>query len=106
MIEDAERGGRKLRILYYVEVLDIGGAFQTTVTTAIALQRRGHQVYLASLDGPLRDQLLEAGVVHIPVETRVRHPSGRVARRLAAVMDRERIDVVCPNGEDCVLDAL
>src|SRR3989441_11150513 len=106
MTEKAESDGRKLRILYYVEALDIGGAYQTTVTTAIALRRRGHRVYLASLDGPLRDQLLEAGIPHIPVETRVRHPSFRVSRRLGEVLDGERIDVICPNGEDCVLDAL
>src|SRR6266850_2455848 len=106
MTGSSESHGRKVRILYYVEALDIGGAYQTTVTTAAALSRRGHQVYLASLDGPLRDQLLEAGVTHVPVETRVRHPSVRASRRLAEVLDREKIDVICPNGEDCVLDAL
>ena len=97
---------RKLRILYYVEGLDIGGANQSTVTTALAMKSRGHTVYYASKEGPLGERLAAAGIPHIPVETLVVHPNRRNGRILGAVMDRERIDLVCPNGWDCTMDAL
>ncbi len=101
-----EAAGRRMRILYYVEALDIGGANQTALTVALAMHRKGHEVFFASLDGPLRERLAEEGIPHIPVETRARHPSGGAAAVLRRVIARERIDRVCPNGRDCFLDAL
>jgi len=97
---------RALRILYYVEGLDIGGANQTTVTTAVAMHRRGHHVFFASRDGPLKDRLLTEGIRHVPIETGGNHPSRRAARVLGEVIDREKVQVVCPNGYDCLMDAL
>jgi hypothetical protein len=40
--------GRRLRLLYYVECLGVGGAFQTTVTVAREMKRRGHEVVFLS----------------------------------------------------------
>ena len=102
----AEPSVRRLRILFYVDGLDIGGANQSTITTALALKRRGHEVFYASEDGPLRGKLEEAGIPHIRVNTKVDHPNLAAARRLAGVLDREGIEVVCPNGWDCLMDAL
>lgn len=102
----AEPGVRRLRVLFYVDGLDIGGANQSTITTARALKRRGHEVFYASEDGPLRGRLEEAGIPHIQVRTKVRRPSLAAARRLAGTMDREGIDLVCPNGWDCQMEAL
>ena len=102
----AEPAARRLRILFYVEGLDIGGANQSTITTALALKRQGHEVFYASEDGPLRGRLEEAGIPHVPVNIRVTHPNRAVARRLAGVLDREKIDLVCPNGWACLMDSL
>jgi O-antigen/teichoic acid export membrane protein/glycosyltransferase involved in cell wall biosynthesis len=102
----AEPAVRRLRILFYVEGLDIGGANQSTTTTAVALKRRGHEVFYASADGPLRKRLEDAGIPHLLVNTRVAHPNRAAARRLAETLDREKIDLVCPNGWDCLMDAL
>jgi O-antigen/teichoic acid export membrane protein/glycosyltransferase involved in cell wall biosynthesis len=95
-----------VRILFYVEALDIGGANQTTVSNAIAMKKRGHEVHLASREGPLLERLLAAGVSHHRVETHVRHPSQTAAKSLGELLDRERIEVACPNGWDCLADML
>ena len=95
-----------MRILFHVEALDIGGANQTTVSNAIAMRKRGHEVHLASREGPLLERLLAAGVVHHRIETRVSHPSLAVARRLGEILDRERVEFACPNGWDCLADML
>lgn len=100
------QGAEPRRVLYYVEALDIGGANQTTVTAAVEMRRRGHAVFFASMDGPLRDRLLSEGIPWFPLDTRARHPSPRLARRLGEMIDREKIDLVCPNGLDCVMDVL
>ncbi len=95
-----------MRILFHVEALDIGGANQTTVSNAIAMSKRGHEVHLASREGPLLERLLAAGVSYHRVETRVRHPNKAVARCLGELLDRERIEVACPNGWDSLADML
>jgi len=95
-----------LRILFLVEALDIGGANQTTVSNAIAMRKRGHEVHLASREGPLLERLLAAGVTHHCVDTHVSHPSLAVARRLGEILDREGIEFACPNGWDCLADML
>jgi O-antigen/teichoic acid export membrane protein/glycosyltransferase involved in cell wall biosynthesis len=97
---------RKLRILYCVEGLDIGGANQSTVTTALAMKGRGHAVYYASREGPLGERLAAAGIPHIRVNTMQVHPNRRNGRILGEALDREGIDLVCPNGWDCTMDAL
>ena len=66
----AEPAFRRLRILFYVDGLDIGGANQSTITTARALKRKGHEVFYASEDGPLRERLEEAGIPHIALARR------------------------------------
>jgi O-antigen/teichoic acid export membrane protein/glycosyltransferase involved in cell wall biosynthesis len=95
-----------VRILFYVEGLDIGGANQTTVTTAVAMKKRGHEVFFAAQDGPLRERLGAAGIPLVTLNTRVSHPSRKAARVLGEILDRERIEVACPNGWDCLADAL
>ena len=95
-----------MRILFYVEALDIGGANQTTVSNAIAMKKRGHEVHLASREGPLLERLQAAGVSHHRVDTRVSHPNRAAAHALGEVLDREQIEVACPNGWDCLADML
>ncbi|HEV8335216.1 MAG TPA: glycosyltransferase family 4 protein [Candidatus Polarisedimenticolia bacterium] len=96
----------RLRILYYVESLGVGGSMQTTVTVARQMQARGHLVVFASQEGPLLGQLQEAGIVHVRVDTDVRHPSPAAARRLMSAIRRFQITLLCPNGFDCTLDAV
>jgi len=95
-----------VNILFYVEALDIGGANQTTVSNAIAMRKRGHQVHLASREGPLLERLRAAGVVHHRIDTGVRHPSPALARRLGKILDQEKVEITCPNGWDCLSDML
>lgn len=97
---------RPLRLLYFVDSLGLGGANQTTATVALQMRRNGHHVWFASEDGPLRSRLDQAGVRHVPVRTKVRHPSPAAIRLLARTIREEKIDLVCPNGFDCTLDAV
>ncbi len=95
-----------LRILYFVECLEVGGAFQTTVTVARQMKAMGHQVAFASAGGPLLAALAESGIPHIPVVTEVRHPSPAAVRRLVSAVRELDIQLLCPNGYDCTLDAI
>lgn len=97
---------RPLRLLYYVESLGLGGANQTTLTVAREMKRRGHHVLFASDDGPLQTLLDEAGIEHLRIRTRVRHPSRAAARILARRAVADDVDLLLPNGFDCTLDAV
>ncbi|MDH3627301.1 MAG: glycosyltransferase [Acidobacteriota bacterium] len=97
---------RKLRLLYYVECLGVGGAFQTTVTVAREMKERGHEVVFVSKGGPLRKLLDESRITHIEVDTDVRHPSPTIVSKLVETTNRFKIDLLCPNGFDCTLDAV
>jgi len=97
---------RRLSLLYYVECLGVGGAFQTTVTVAREMKLRGHDVVFLAEGGPLEDVLVEAGIPYIPVvTTNVRHPSPVAIRQLVAAIQQYDVDLLCPNGFDCTLDA-
>ena len=95
-----------MRLLFYVESLGLGGANETTVATAIAMKRRGHHVVFASRGGWLKKKLEQAQILHVELDTAVRHPSLTLARRLRDLLEREKIDVACPNGWDCFVDML
>jgi len=97
---------RPLRLLYVVDSLGLGGANQTTVTLAAAMRARGHDVSLASADGPLRETLERAGVAWVPVSTAVRHPDLPTVRRLVETLRGCSPDLVCPNGFDCTVETL
>lgn len=97
---------RPLRLLYFVDSLGLGGANQTTVTVARQMKANGHEVWFASEGGPLGDLLRQSGIPHVAVRTRVRHPSPAAVRALVGTIRAERIDLLCPNGFDCTLDAV
>jgi glycosyltransferase involved in cell wall biosynthesis len=97
---------RKLRILYYVESLGLGGANQTTLTVAREMKARGHHVVFASDGGPLLGRLTEKSIPHVPVRTDARHPSWSAAATLVRAVRQHAVDLVCPNGFDCTLDAI
>jgi glycosyltransferase involved in cell wall biosynthesis len=98
--------GSPLGLLYYVETLGVGGAVQTTVTVARQMKACGHRVVFASDAGPLKHALDQAGIPHLHLDAGVRHPSPGAVARLAAAVRRHRIDLICPNGFDCTLDAV
>jgi glycosyltransferase involved in cell wall biosynthesis len=96
----------KLRLLYYVESLGLGGANQTTLTVAAEMKKRGHDVFFASEEGPLAAKLADAGIPHIRIKTKVRHPSPRASWILFRAIQEHDIDLFCPNGFDCTMDAI
>jgi glycosyltransferase involved in cell wall biosynthesis len=98
--------GDRLRLLYYIDGLGIGGAFQTTLTVARQMKANGHEVLIAGEGGRMADILKEAGIPHVPVGTEGRHPSPTAVRRLVAAIRRFDIHLLCPNGFDCTLDAV
>lgn len=105
--ESARRADeRPLRILYYVDSLGFGGANQTTVTVARRMKQAGHEVVLASAPGPLEQILSESSIPHLRVKTRGRPPLWSTVRRLVGALREHAMDLLCPNGFDCTLDAV
>jgi glycosyltransferase involved in cell wall biosynthesis len=95
-----------LRIMYFVDSLGLGGANQTTLTVARRMKQAGHEVVFASDEGPLRDVLDECGIPHVRIRTKVRHPSPAAITALVKAVGKYSIELLCPNGFDCTLDAV
>jgi glycosyltransferase involved in cell wall biosynthesis len=97
---------RRLKLLYFVDSLGLGGANQTTVTVAREMKRIGHEVWFASESGPLLELLEQSGITHIPVRTAVRHPSAAAVRTISRAIRESGVDLLCPNGFDCTVDGV
>lgn len=92
--------------MYFVDSLGLGGANQTTLTVARRMKQAGHEVVFASDDGPLRDVLNDCGIPHLRIRTKVRHPSPSAIAALVKAIGKHSIELLCPNGFDCTLDAV
>jgi glycosyltransferase involved in cell wall biosynthesis len=88
---------RRLRILFVVDSLDVGGAERHVVDLAIALATRGHAVTIAcSRTGPLEHGARAAGVEvrELVGELVKRRVSARYISRLARLLRDGRFDIV------------
>lgn len=90
-----------MKLLYLMtEPFGIGGVQSDLLALSEHLGSRGHQVDVATMGGPLLDELVSKGARHVPIDFRTRSVSGvlRAAlalRRLAIV---EGYDVIAPQS--------
>jgi glycosyltransferase involved in cell wall biosynthesis len=83
-------------VLQVIPELDAGGAERTTVDIAKAIVAAGGRALVASRGGRLEEELAEAGGELIRLDMKSKNPFSlwRNARRLAAVVRAEGVDVV------------
>ncbi len=90
--------GRRLRIAFCLDNLDVGGTETNAVRTAERLDRSRFDAILCTLhaDGPLKARFVAAGIPVHPFQINglVSRSALREARRLAALLRTERIDIV------------
>ena len=93
--EDAAHG-RRPTILQVLPALETGGVEQGTVDVAIATAGAGWRALVASAGGPKVYGIERAGGRHItlPLDTKNPLQIWRNAARLAAVIEREQVDIV------------
>jgi glycosyltransferase involved in cell wall biosynthesis len=88
---------RRLRVLFLVRALSVGGAETQLVAAAIGLKRLGHDVQIAvfyAVESPLAREAAEGGVCIVDLAKRGRWDAVGFIRRLRAVIVRHRADVV------------
>ena len=84
-----------MKIAQILPALNVGGVETGTVDLAKALKKRGHEPLVISSGGPLVDELVKAGIPHIELPVHQKSLfSLRLVRELAALIERERIDVL------------
>lgn len=85
-----------MNLLSVIPVLDIGGAEAVAVTLALDARHRGQSVRLASAGGFRVDDLVAQGVSHhhLPLDTRGARSIARSVRRLRALAQSDRPDLV------------
>jgi len=85
-----------LRVLFLARSLGLGGAERQLVVLAKALAKRGHDVHVALFyaDGPLEDELVEAGIPVHHLDKRGRWDLLSPFRRLVFMLRRVRPDIL------------
>ena len=83
-----------MRVLVHPHELSVGGSQLNAVELAAAVRDRGHEVAVYGVPGQLAGRIGELGLELIDAPDDGRRPSPAAARRLAAVVKAERIDLV------------
>jgi glycosyltransferase involved in cell wall biosynthesis len=96
MKSTVSKEGDALKILLIVPRLNIGGAETYVATTALALQRLGFIVSVASGGGMLADSLREQGIQHFFLP--VRYSTTLAVKMLERIINKNRIDIVHANS--------
>ncbi|HEV2574720.1 MAG TPA: glycosyltransferase family 4 protein [Beijerinckiaceae bacterium] len=83
-------------VLQIIPDLEAGGAERTTIDIATALTEAGARALVASQGGRLVSELQARGGVWLPFPAKTKNPLSMMVniRRLAALIARERIDIV------------
>lgn len=83
-------------ILQVLPALKTGGVERTAVDIAIATQQAGCRALVASAGGPMVHEMERSGAKHInlPLDTKNPWRLWRNAARLAAIIEREGVDIV------------
>lgn len=88
----------KMNILYVLHSLDMGGAQKITVETAIAMKRRGHNVYLASPAGVLGEPLAKENIEYfnINISAKRKTPASFLINffTLLSIVLKYKIDII------------
>ncbi|KPK56658.1 MAG: group 1 glycosyl transferase [Acidithiobacillales bacterium SM23_46] len=90
-----------MRLLYLMtEPFGIGGVQSDILTLSEDLTARGHEVYVATTDGVLLEELKSKGARHVDIDFHYRGPSGfvRAARALRGAIRRHAIELVAPQS--------
>ncbi|MEM7694619.1 MAG: glycosyltransferase family 4 protein [Pseudomonadota bacterium] len=87
---------RPMTVLQVVPELETGGAERTTVDVAAALVKAGDRALVVSEGGRMVDELTAVGAEHItmPVKTKAIFAMRRNAADLAALAEREAVDII------------
>lgn len=83
-------------VLQIIPDLNAGGAERTTIDIAKALNEAGARALVASQSGRLVSELQACGGIWIPFPAKTKNPLSMIfnIRRLAALISRERVDIV------------
>ena len=92
----AEPRGRRPAVLQVLPRLDQGGVERGTVEMTGALVRAGWRAVVASAGGRMVGEILRAGGEHVALPLASKNPAVMLlnARRLAAVIEAQRIDII------------
>lgn len=87
---------RAITVLQIIPTLVTGGAERTTIDIAAALAARGDRALVASEGGRLVDELRAVGGEFVRMPASWKNPAALLAnaRRIAAILESERVDVV------------
>ncbi|WMS44128.1 glycosyltransferase family 4 protein [Acuticoccus sp. MNP-M23] len=87
---------RPMTVLQVLPSLETGGAERTTIDVAAALVAKGDRAIVVSEGGRMVDELLATGAEHVemPVATKAIFGLRRNAARLAALMEKEDVDII------------
>lgn len=87
---------RPIKVLQVIPQLETGGAERTTVDIAAALAEAGDEALVVSEGGRLVPELEAVGGRHVTMPAGTKSPGGLIAnaRRLAALIRREDVDIV------------
>ncbi|WP_245943945.1 glycosyltransferase family 4 protein [Acuticoccus kandeliae] len=87
---------RPMTILQVVPELGTGGAERTTIDIAAALVAGGDRAIVVSEGGRMLEELRDTGAEHVAMPVATKGPIGmrRNAGRLAALMEREGVDII------------
>ncbi|MEM8552063.1 MAG: glycosyltransferase family 4 protein [Pseudomonadota bacterium] len=87
---------RPMTVLQVVPALETGGAERTTVDIAAALVENGDKAIVASEGGRMVEELTAVGAKHVtmPVSTKRLFGMRANARRIAALMEQENVDLI------------
>lgn len=97
-----------MRLLYLMtEPFGVGGVQSDLLQLTEDLSARGHQVYVATTDGVLLQELIDRGAHFVDIDFHFRDPIRLFAamRRLRKVVRRERIDLIAPQSVRSALAA-
>ena len=91
-----EQAGRAPVVLQVLPRLDQGGVERGTVEVAGALVKAGWRAVVASAGGRMVGEILRAGAEHVELPLASKNPAIMLlnARRLAALIETRKIDIV------------
>jgi glycosyltransferase involved in cell wall biosynthesis len=90
-----------MRLLYLMtEPFGIGGVQSDILTLTEDLHAKGHNVFVATTQGVLLDELKSRGASHVDIDFNFTGPRGvlRAARRLRAAIRRHAVEIVAPQS--------
>ena len=83
-----------MRLLVYPHDLSIGGSQINAIDLAAGVAEAGHEVVVYGIPGPLVDYIRQRGLRFIPANRLKYRPAPTRIAQLAAVVARERIDLI------------